>query len=558
MSYIKPALMLAAVAGWGRALTFIDKDAGYFYLKRQMWNALLWGAGLVAVALWLLIPFFWVGLFLAIPIAMGPMLGYAVYRNGEVPEDKRWRFSIMSLRGKYEEMQQDRATRRAPVTMVNSDGVNVPPPGKDDPLATAHDAFAELMQTAVSRHVERIEMAVNSQKSVTTLEVDGVKYPYQALEPAVAVSVIDYLKQFAGLDVSDRRKTQRGKVRFEGEDEVGRHQLDVSTSGSTRGLSMAMMLDAKKAEPLNLPELGMTDKQLESVANVREMVGKVAIVTGPPKSGVSTTLLALLGAHDPYTQSIVTLEEEVETELEGVTHFALDPGADGKAKSEKLAGILRRDPNVVMLSQVADVHTPKVLVAGNEHALIYFGLKLDDTTTAIKGWVRAVGDVSDAAESLGAVVSQRLVRKLCTTCRVPYQPDASSLRKLNLSPDRVGQLYKQSGKVVVKEKQETCPACGGIGYRGRVGVYEVLVFDEQARRLLSQSDLEGLRTYFSKQRVMRLDQAALAKVVDGTTSIQEVTRVLSGNKSKSAKGSKTSKSSSTSAKKTSKKPANPA
>jgi type II secretory ATPase GspE/PulE/Tfp pilus assembly ATPase PilB-like protein len=145
----------------------------------------------------------------------------------------------------------------------------------------------------------------------------------------------------------------------------------------------------------------------------------------------------------------------------------------------------------------------------------------------MRAWVKAVGDPKLGADALVAVLSQRLVRKLCTTCRVPYRPDPEALRKLNLPADRVAQLYKHSGQVLVKKEMQPCPACLGVAYSGRIGVFEVMVLDDQARALIVAGQLDQLRAYLRKQKMLWLQEAALARVVDGTTSIAEITRVLS-------------------------------
>src|SRR5690606_11908361 len=131
-----------------------------------------------------------------------------------------------------------------------------------------------------------------------------------------------------------------------------------------------------------------------------------------------------------------------------------------------------------------------------EDVRFYIGMTQGDTVTALRTWKKIVGEPHTATEHLGAVLAQRLVRRLCQTCRIAFTPDAEALRKLNLPVDKVSQLYKSSGKVQVrKDREEPCPTCFGIGYRGRVAIFEVMVLDPAARKLAAESNYDQLRAH---------------------------------------------------------------
>ena len=144
------------------------------------------------------------------------------------------------------------------------------------------------------------------------------------------------------------------------------------------------------------------------------------------------------------------------------------------------------------------------------------------------GWADKIIGQQKAAAAIGAVMTQRLVRRLCVTCRVPFKPDPAVLRKLNLPPEKVSTLYKNSGQVLVKDKPAVCPDCLGLGFKGRVGVFEMMAFDEQARTFMAAGQYDQLRAHLRKQKVLWLQEAALAKAVEGVTSIGEITRVMGG------------------------------
>jgi type II secretory ATPase GspE/PulE/Tfp pilus assembly ATPase PilB-like protein len=257
----------------------------------------------------------------------------------------------------------------------------------------------------------------------------------------------------------------------------------------------------------------------------------VVLIACPPEEGMTTSLYTLLHSHDPYTQSVVTLEDDIAYQVEGVEHQTVDAGTDNMAFARRVSATLRRTPQVVLLGRPLSAEIAKAVVPEAGSVRFYAGLHQTDAFRGLVAWIKMVGDPREAAEALSAVVAQRLARRLCTTCRIAYKPDPDALRKMNLQPERVGQLYKHSGRITVNNKQEPCPDCAGMGYRGRFAMYEVIVLDDQARQLVAASQIDQLRIHLRKtQKMVWLQEAALVKVVDQTTSISEVNRVLSGQK----------------------------
>jgi type II secretory ATPase GspE/PulE/Tfp pilus assembly ATPase PilB-like protein len=185
----------------------------------------------------------------------------------------------------------------------------------------------------------------------------------------------------------------------------------------------------------------------------------------------------------------------------------------------------------MMLGRIADPQVIKAVLNSAGEMRCYGGMHQDDTFAALGAWVKLSGDPRLAVANLSAIVAQRLVRKLCPTSRIAFKPDPAALKKLNVAPDRVDKFYKQSGQVMVKNKPEPCPTCRGLGYQGRTGVFEVLVLDDTGRKLVVAGQLDQFRGHVRKQKMLWMQEAGVAKVVDGITSIVEVTRVL-GEKTK--------------------------
>lgn len=528
VSLYKPLIMLVVFAGWGWVATRLDKDMAFYYLSRPLWNGMLLGAAALAGAFWLLIPWFVVGMVLAVALLAGSVVGYAMYRNTKVPEGGKWGFSLDSFRQRVEAAQVAAAQKHATLKMLNPDQTPQAVPAGEDPMVAAHQLVQDTLEFALPRRAEKIDLLIaGSQQVALVVTVDGVKYPQPSPEAKVGLAVIDYIKKAARLDVTDRRRRQVGQALIDAGD-YGRHTLGLTTSGSTREISLSIRIDPNQRMAMSVDTMGLLPAQAEQVKHILSGSRGLVIVASPSHQGQTTTLYSLLKHHDPYTQSIVTLEDDVPFEIEGVNHNTLEPGLDPEsgALAQRVAGLLRQDPQVFMLSRLTDAQTAKTLAGAATGARLYVGLKQDDTFVALKAWVKAVGDPALASKGLAAIISQRLVRRLCPTCRVSYTPDPALLKKLNLPVDRVGTLYKHSGQVLVKNKPQACPSCMGMGYIGRTAVYEVMLLDDQARQLVAQGQVDALRSHLRKQKMLWLQEAGVSKVVDGVTSISEITRAM--------------------------------
>jgi len=415
--------------------------------------------------------------------------------------------------------------------LMKKDETRLPVPSRDDPNNEAHTVFENLLDFALPRNADRIDILVEPSKSVMVARIDGVTYPQPDIEAALAMRLVDYLKSTAGLDLTERRKKQNGLIKVDA-GELGRHTLDLNTHGSTRGLSMAVNIDPDLRTQMPMEQLGLLAPQLKQVQELLRSIGGVTLVSAPPGQGTTTTLYSILSEHDPYTSSVVTLEEKIAWELEGVHHTLMPATTPPEKYNEKLLGVFRADPQVLYLTRFADSKTPGHIARSVEECRVYMPLEGDDTFATLRAWVKAVGDRKLAAKSIKAVMAQRLLRRLCHTCRTPFVPDPAALKKFNL-PGKVEQLFHASGQVMVKDKPQPCPDCIGLGYRGRTAVFEVMVLDDKARKYVATGEDDKLRAHLRRAKMLWLQEAALAKVVEGITDIKEVTRAMSSKRSSS-------------------------
>jgi type II secretory ATPase GspE/PulE/Tfp pilus assembly ATPase PilB-like protein len=257
-------------------------------------------------------------------------------------------------------------------------------------------------------------------------------------------------------------------------------------------------------------------------------------------------MYSMLKLHDAYTSNIQTIEYEIEDAIEGVKQIKFDQSQEDADFSTTVRSTLRRDPDVVGICDLPDASTAKIIANSDfDRTRVYLSMKSDDALAAIQLYARGVGDAKLAAKGLHGVVSERLVRVLCSNCKVAYQPSPEMLKKLGLPADKVKQLFKKGGQVLIRNKPEVCPTCNGIGYSGQTGCFGVFPLEDEERKMIAAENWTGLRTAMRKRSLPTSHQAALRKAVEGVTSIEEVSRISSsGSKKSSSSSSKSPKSAS--------------
>lgn len=521
LSVYKPILYGVTLGAWAWVVSWLDKDLRDNHLPREPWNLAQIGAGIVMFGLWLLMPF-WLGLPLTVLVTGGLIAGYVFWRNGQVDADAKWDLSMSRLSKPMDNLQQARANKAATVQLLSPSGGELPVPKEGEPAYGAHQSLETLLGFVIPYRAERFELHTDGKQTTVTVLVDGVKYPQEALDAQAGLALIDYIKTAAGMDVADRRRKQTGRMSFTSPE--GRHTIDVVTQGSTRGLSLMGELDSVGRRGIPFDKLGLLESQKQQLVPVLDQPGRVVLVASPPGQGMTTTLYALLGRHDAYTQNLVVLEEQHEHDLEGVKQDLIPPGASATDFNQKVKAHALRDSHAILLSRVPDASTAGEVAQWSKETRFYVGVRHDDALATLRGWVKAVGDPKKAASSMAAVMSQRLVRRLCTNCRVAYKPDPQALQRMNLPADKVSQFYKHSGQVMVRDKPQPCPVCQGLGYKGRVAVFEVMVFNDETRDLIAAGQFDQLRATLRRQKMLLLQEAALMKVVAGETSIGEVSQ----------------------------------
>lgn len=534
VDWLKPVLLAVIFIPWGWLIsTKIEPDARYFNLPYHRWNGINMAAGAAAVIAVLAIPIFWIGWPVAIILLLTPLFIYWKVRNAAVPAGKQFHFSSEGISQRLARRKAASATRDAKVTFIDSGKKALPVPSREEPLFETHLLAEQMLEPAVASRANRLELGPVGGGAaagyLVSQVVDGVRYKREMVPPERANAVIDYLKAAAKLDVNDKRRRQTGQFRMRSG--LGETTLDLAVAGGAAGQTMRVDFDRSKRVSRAFDSLGLLSSQQEALAALAVPANRhgVVLVGAPPSHGLTTTCYALLARHDAFTSNIKTLERQIELRLDGVDHTVFDASNPSAEYATSLQSILRRDPDIVLVADLKDPNTAKTASGpGITGPLIYVPQHLDTAAAQWADWARAVGDLKKAAAPIKAIMNQRLLRVVCPQCRQAFQPSPEQAAKLRLPTNKQHTLYKAGGKVQVKNNRiEDCPICNGVGYFGQIGVFEVMVLDDEGRRLLAASDFKGAYDLARRNKMFYLQEAALAKVRDGQTTIEELARVFS-------------------------------
>ncbi|MEO8158214.1 MAG: type II secretion system ATPase GspE [Betaproteobacteria bacterium] len=369
--------------------------------------------------------------------------------------------------------------------------------------------FTQALRDGASDiHVEPFET-----RSVVRLRIDGTLR--DLIEPARALhgAIVSRVKIMAQLDIAEKRLPQDGRITLR----VAGKPVDVrvSTIPTGHGERVVMRLLDKQAGRLDLTRLGMENVTLAHMDRLILEPHGIVLVTGPTGSGKTTTLYAALSRLDATALNIMTVEDPIEYDLDGISQTQVNTRIE-MTFARALRTILRQDPDVVMIGEIRDLETAQIAVqASLTGHLVFATLHTNDAVSAVTRLVDMGVEPFLLASSLIGVVAQRLVRRLCLECRKPFVADAEQLRILGLTPTD-GTLYSAQG----------CPACNRSGYRGRTGIYELLTVDDELRKLIhDRASEQTLRAHVLSRGMRSLREDGMRWAGQGVISLEEVVRV---------------------------------
>src|SRR5438874_3270894 len=351
--------------------------------------------------------------------------------------------------------------------------------------------------------------------------VDGVLQEVQRIPKRMMAGVVTRLKVLAKLDIAERRKPQDGRISLNAAAAGRLLDVRVATLPTVEGESIVMRLLDKSRRAPTLEELGMSDEMRAALeALIRRPTGAL-LVTGPTGSGKSTTLYAALTEINRPEINIITVEDPVEYRLGGVNQVQINTKA-GLTFATALRSILRSDPDVVMVGEIRDGETAKIAIeAALTGHLVLSTLHTNDAPQALTRLGEMGVEPFLVGAAVSAVLAQRLARKLCTHCCEMYTPNTDELLKARVSPD-----VAAAADGMAFYRKRGCPRCGQTGYKGRIGIFQLLEMSEQLENLAVQkATREDIERAAIEEGMRTLWDDGLAKVAAGLTSIEELARV---------------------------------
>jgi type IV pilus assembly protein PilB len=375
-----------------------------------------------------------------------------------------------------------------------------------------------IMTQAVSDRASDVHIEPMEKDVRIRFRVDGVLHEVMHSPKNIQNGLISRLKVMAELNIAEKRVPQDGRIGMK----VANRQLDlrVATLPTVFGEKIVIRILDKTQALLQLSDLGFHRHAFERFEEAFRKPYGALLVTGPTGSGKSTTLYATLNILNGEDRNIITVEDPVEYRLAGVNQIQVNMKA-GLTFASALRSILRADPDIVLIGEIRDRETAMISIeAALTGHLVLSTLHTNDAPSAITRLTEMEVETFLVASAVDCVVAQRLARKLCDRCHQAYRPEPQELIEAGVAEERVGdvkELFRPVG----------CGSCANTGYRGRMGLYEVMGMSEEIERMtVERASSDAIRSVAIKQGMLTLRDDGLDKAISGQTSIEEIARVV--------------------------------
>ena len=528
--------VLAVYLLWAWTCYWADDDMKELNNTRfELWNSVLFFTGMLGLILLFSIPIYPVGLILLLLLYFIPLFTYVFVRNqtvaddqkvltpyhlGEVANDLLAKVGVRPWFNKGEG-----ATDRAgpPIHFLGKSQGS----GKEDPdrvrraeESRSYMAAKELVYDAVLRRSTDIHLEPTQEQLSVRYRIDGILHAAEPFDRPTGDAVINVFKVLAALDISEKRKPQDGSfgAKLEGRE----LEFRVATSGSKGGEKLVMRILDNATGVSRIEDAGMRTKLVNEIRGLVTQPHGMILCCGPTGSGKTTTLYACLREIDRFQKNIITVEDPIEYHLDNITQMEINTKS-GQTFAGSLRSILRQDPDVIMIGEIRDNETATIACqAATTGHMVFSTVHSNDTITALFRLLDLGVEPFMIASALSAVLGQRLVRVLCEACKEPYKPKPEFLKKANLPADKVDVFYRRP-----ENPEQVCPQCGGTGYLGRTGIFELLIITEPMRDLIRDNPSQNaIKAEARKNGMIYLQEDGLRQVIQGRTSIEELLRVV--------------------------------
>ena len=536
LSPVKLVICMILFWLWVRTADWVNRDCGFADMPLDVWNMVIVFPFFVAMLLTLSLPVFAIGFVLLILSFVTPLLIYVLRRNEKVaPNEKVFtpEHILQILSGKR------RRSKKADEPNVPRD--KGPPVGllamgaknelnDKSNLAAAQQLpgfiiARELMYEALSRQAERVMLDYTKNGVSVRNQIDGVWHDAEPYDQENGDELLVVLKKLADLDVNERRKRQSGRigVQFSGR----ASECSFLSQGIKTGERVVVELKHFKPTFKTFDELGMRPKMQEQLAQHLRAKQGVVLICALPGGGLSTTLNVVLQSTDRFLRHVVSFQdvEKREPDVDNIEMTTFSSATEDTPHMI-LERLIRTEPDIIAVPNLSDPEIASMLCAQAVRGrLVVATMRAKEASECLLRVLNLKVPAPTFAPAVTVVLNQRHIRRLCVSCREAFAPTAELLRKLKLPPERVEVLYREGPPPA--DERDVCKSCGGIGYRGRIAIFEQLeIGDELREALISDPKQDVLRSVARKNGNRSLQEEGIVLVARGITSLEELQRVL--------------------------------
>jgi len=518
---------------WAHTTHWVDEDARALKAGSLFWNGVMILSGFAGFLLVFLMPNFLLGLVVLLTCYALPFSLYVKEHNDRVPESSK------IFTRKHIKQVTVRLLARVGIDIGGGEGYTGAggPPieflGKSDGKggdqgrsrqvmkSKGYMGAKELVYDAILRRATDIHLEPKEDEMSVRIRIDGVMYPSEPFDRTIGDAIFNIFKVLGAMDITEKRRPQDGSFRAI-LDDAREIDFRAATQGTRHGEKLTLRLLDQSNSVASLEVMGMRKKVLNELREIVHQPHGLMLVCGPTGAGKSTTLYACLNDLDSYQSNIITVEDPVEYKMDNVNQIEINQRA-GQSFAASLRSILRQDPDVVMIGEIRDKETAEIACqAANTGHMVFSTIHANDTITALYRVMELGVEPFMVANSISSILGQRLARRLCPDCKEAYKPKPEVLKQAGLPANKVESFYRPP-----KNPEMICETCGGLGFKGRVGVFELLVITDRMRDLIREkANVSAIKAEARKNGMLYMREEGLRLVAMGVTSVEEMMRVV--------------------------------
>lgn len=538
VSWWKLLLVLLLFVFWVRTCDWVNRASQIHGLGYAKWNAVVAFTGFAGLVLVLAIPLFMATMPIYALLVFGPFIAFTIAHNRAVGEHQRvftadwWRYTLAGIANKFGgKFDVEKRADYEKGAQVDLFALGAPDERADQAnLMTARQSpgyvlVKDLIADMSDRRSDRVMFDYGTETVAVRHYIDGVWTQGDPRDRESGDVMLAVMKQLANLNVKERAKKQSGK--FAAKYNGSSYMCPIVSQGVKSGERVMLTLRGASVQQMKTyADLGMRSKLAEQWAEALVLPEGLLLISAMPEGGLTTLTDVSLMETDRLMRDVISVEPKQahEHEIENVEQFFYDPSI-GETPGTHLPKLIRKYPDVYIVRDFVDADSAKGYIdQANDDNLVITTTRAKEASEAILRVLQKKAPRREFAKALKAVLNTRLIRLLCTDCKVGYEATPEFLKKLGIPPGKVQTLYRPPN---AEEASKPCKKCGGVGYYGRTGLFELMDVDDQVREaIVKEPKLEVIRKAARAAGMRTLQEEGVLLIAKGTTSLQELQRVL--------------------------------